>query len=151
MHTHVTRVVSLTVICVECYITDVHGNGLYTYGESAVSVLILKSVLWNCWITQCLKLNHGVNSWPGFSSESIYNSAFSWCKLLLNLSRLSTGLRHQLPHHQRAHGADVQAQAGGLHHSLHGGDRQGDQRDEAGRQLPSAYQRWRVLEKLLKL
>lgn len=43
-------------------------------------------------------------------------------------------LQHLLPHHQLPHRADVQAQARRLRHLLHGGDRQGDQRDEAGRQ-----------------
>lgn len=34
-------------------------------------------------------------------------------------------LQHQLPHHQQAHRADVQAQARRLHHTVHGGHRQG--------------------------
>lgn len=44
------------------------------------------------------------------------------------------GLRHQLPHHQLSHRTDVQAQASRLRYPLHGGDRQGGVRDEAGRQ-----------------
>ncbi len=42
-----------------------------------------------------------------------------------------SGLWHQLPHYQLPHGTDVQTQAGGLCYPFHGGDRQGDQRDEA--------------------
>lgn len=40
-------------------------------------------------------------------------------------------LQHIVPHHELSHRADVQAQARRLRHLLHGGDRQGDQRDEA--------------------
>ena len=47
------------------------------------------------------------------------------------------GVRHQLPHHQLPHRGDVAPQAGGLRHPLHGGDRQGDIRDEVISQLQS--------------
>lgn len=41
-----------------------------------------------------------------------------------------TGLRHFLPHHQLPRRVNVEAQAGRLHHPVHGGRRQGDFRDE---------------------
>uniref|UniRef100_A0A8C7S4B2 Actin related protein 2/3 complex subunit 4 n=1 Tax=Oncorhynchus mykiss TaxID=8022 RepID=A0A8C7S4B2_ONCMY len=50
-------------------------------------------------------------------------------------------------HHQLPHGADVQAQAGGLRHPLHGGDRQGDQRDEVVCQRQGPYRRRGVPQK----
>jgi hypothetical protein len=41
------------------------------------------------------------------------------------------GLRHLVLDHQLPHRGDAEAQAGRLHHSIHGGSRQGDFGDEA--------------------
>ena len=59
---------------------------------------------------------------------------------------LSPGLRHQFPDHELPHRGDVPAQAHRLRHPLHGGDRQGDLRDEALRQFKGEDLRRRVPE-----
>ena len=53
-------------------------------------------------------------------------------RLLLMATRVR---RQQFPGHQLPHGRDAPPQAHRLHHLLHGGDRQGDLRDEARHQL----------------
>jgi hypothetical protein len=46
-----------------------------------------------------------------------------WCS--------ETGLRHLVPDHQLPHRTDVETQASGFHHSLHGGGWQGNIGNEA--------------------
>lgn len=59
----------------------------------------------------------------------------------------SAGLRHQFSDHQLPHRADVQTQTGGLCHSFHGGNRQGDQRNEAVGQRQGSNRRRGVPQK----
>jgi hypothetical protein len=48
-----------------------------------------------------------------------------------------SGLRHFVSDHELPHRRDVEAQAGGFHHPVHGGGGQGDFRDEALRKRTS--------------
>lgn len=57
------------------------------------------------------------------------------------------GLRHQFSDHQLPHRADVQTQTGGLCHSFHGRNRQGDQRNEAVSQRQGSHRRRGVPQK----
>lgn len=56
------------------------------------------------------------------------------------------GLWYFLPHHKLPHRADVQTQTCWLCYSLHGGNWQGDIRDETGSQCPSQRMCHGILE-----